>query len=263
VVEVEAVRHAPDDGTRPPIGVPSGTLSVPLGSMPAARRSSAAPAFAGFRPEATDFLVALALNNDRAWFQPRKAQYERLLKEPLEALCVALADRFAARGIPLVADPRRSPFRIHRDVRFSRDKRPYKTNIGAGFPWAGEGDTSAGGYFHLQPGETFVGGGMWHPERTWLQAWRRAVDQRPQEIHAVLDEPRFVATFGAVGGDRLSRAPSGYPADHPEIELLRHKDVTFGRRLTDAEVRSARLPDRIAELLEPAVPVMRLLATIG
>ena len=82
----------------------------------------AAQPFAGFTPEAIQFLTDLAQNNDRAWFQPRKADYERLLKEPLEALCVALADRLAARNIPLDADPKRSPFRIYRDVRFSRDK---------------------------------------------------------------------------------------------------------------------------------------------
>ena len=80
--------------------------------------------FTGFRPEAIQFLVDLAENNDRAWFQPRKADYERLLKEPLQALIAALAERFEARGIPLRADPAKSPFRIYRDVRFSKDKSP-------------------------------------------------------------------------------------------------------------------------------------------
>lgn len=86
----------------------------------------AAPPFTGFTPEAIQFLADLAENNDRSWFQPRKAAYERLLKEPMEALCAALAERFADRGIPLLADPKRSPFRIYRDTRFSRNKDPYK-----------------------------------------------------------------------------------------------------------------------------------------
>ena len=81
--------------------------------------------FTGFAPEATDFLAELAQNNDRAWFQPRKAEYERLLKGPMEALVAALAERFEARGIPLRADPKRSIFRIYRDTRFVRDKSPY------------------------------------------------------------------------------------------------------------------------------------------
>ena len=103
----------------------------------------------GFEPDALQFLADLAENNERAWFQPRKADYERLIKEPFEALCVALADRFAARGLPLLADPARSPFRIYRDVRFSKDKSPYKTAQGAQFPWQGasaDGPHAASGW---------------------------------------------------------------------------------------------------------------------
>ena len=122
--------------------------------------------FTGFSPEALQFLADLAANNDRAWFKPRKARYEELLKEPLETLCVALADRFDDLRLPLEADPKRSPFRIYRDVRFSRDKSPYKTSQGADFPWndsPGDLDRprgAVGGYFHLEPGNIFVGGGM-------------------------------------------------------------------------------------------------------
>ena len=108
----------------------------------------ATPAFTGFRPEAIQFLADLASNNDRAWFQPRKGEYERLLKEPLEALIAALAERFEARGIPLRADPAKSPFRIYRDVRFSKDKSPYKTNIGASFPWVADEPADGGARSH-------------------------------------------------------------------------------------------------------------------
>jgi uncharacterized protein (TIGR02453 family) len=83
-----------------------------------------APTFTGFRPDALQFLADLAEHNDRAWFQPRKAEYERLLKEPMEALVAALDERFAARGIPLQAGPKRAVFRIYRDTRFSKDKSP-------------------------------------------------------------------------------------------------------------------------------------------
>ena len=218
--------------------------------------------FSGFRPEAIQFLADLAANNDRAWFQPRKADYERLLKGPLEALCVALADRFAEKGLPLSADPNRSPFRIYRDVRFAKDKSPYKTNIGAAFRWSGEGDGDPGGYFHLEPGEAFVGGGMWHPEKASLDAFRRLLDTDPGRVHAIIDEPVFVATFGKLNGDRLSRVPQGFDKDHPEAELLKLKDMTFGHRLSDADVYSADLPDRLVASLAKAVPVMRMLATL-
>ena len=241
--------------------------------MPAVATS----AFTGFRPEAIQFLADLAAHNDRAWFQPRKADFERLLKEPLEALCSALAERFAARGIPLRADPARSPFRIYRDVRFSRDKSPYKTNVGASFPWAeGEGSgggarggessaagsTGVGGYFHLAPGEVFFGGGMWHPEPARLAAFRRTVADQPGRVHDALEDPGFVEWFGSIGGDRLKRTPTAFPADHPEADLLRLKDVVFSRRLSDDEAASPDLPDRLADGLAAATPVFRLLAEI-
>jgi len=144
-------------------------------------------AFDGFRPEALDFLVELALNNDRSWFGPRKAEYEALLKTPLERLCTALDGEFRARGLPLSADPARSPFRIYRDVRFAKDKSPYKTNVGASFPWTGEGG-GVGGYFHLEPGHVFVGGGMWHPAPPRLAAWRAAVSEDPERVHGAIDD---------------------------------------------------------------------------
>jgi uncharacterized protein (TIGR02453 family) len=89
----------------------------------------AAPSFAGFSPDAIQFMADLAQNNDRAWFQPRKADYERLVRDPMEALMVALGERFEARGIPLHADPKRSPFRIYRDTRFSKDKSAYHNMV--------------------------------------------------------------------------------------------------------------------------------------
>ncbi len=219
--------------------------------------------FTGFSRAAIDFLAELAANNDRTWFQPRKADYERLVKQPLEALCVALADRLAARSVPLRSDPSKSPFRIYRDTRFSKDKSPYKPYASANFPWVDGESTGPGGYFHLQPGEVYIGGGMWHPEPARLAAWRAMVAGDPAAVHRAIDDPRFVATFGDVHGDSLKRTPAGFPADHPEAELLKLKDVTFGRRLSDAEALSPDLPDTLAAAFADAVPVFRLLAGLG
>jgi uncharacterized protein (TIGR02453 family) len=220
-------------------------------------------AFAGFSREALQFLVDLAAHNERAWFTPRKAEYERLLKHPLEALCVELGARFAERGIPLVADPARSPFRIYRDTRFSKDKSPYKPYVSASFPWreGGPGGYS-GGYFSLRPGEIYLGGGMYHPEPPVLAAWRAAVAARPADVHAALDDPGFVGAFGHVDGERFKRTPTGFPADHPDAELLKLKDVTFSRQLSDAEALSAGLPNILADGFAAALPVLRLLASL-
>ena len=231
-----------------------------------------ASAFSGFQPQALHFLIELALNNDRAWFQPRKAEYERLLKEPLEALCAALGERFEARGIPLRADVR-SPFRIYRDVRFSKDKSPYKTHVSASFPWAPDGAPAlprsrtesvhhVGGYFHFEPDEGYVGGGMWHPERPVLDAWRALVAKNPKRVHAAIDDRAFVKEFGEVGGESLVRVPPGYAKDDPNAELLKLKDVTFGRRVSDEEVLSSKLPDTLTDAFAKAEPVFRLLASL-
>jgi len=233
----------------------------------------AAKPFAGFTPQAIQFLTDLAENNDRAWFQPRKADYERLLKEPLEALCAALAERFAARGIPLQADPKRSPFRIYRDTRFSKDKSPYKIHLDASFPWvetAGEGgnqvDAGAhgnGGYFNFQPGEMYAGGGMWMAEKPRLDALRQAIVETPDRVREAIEEPAFTEWFGGVHThESLKRIPAGYPQDHPMAEMFRWKDVVFGRRLSDAEVCSPGLPDLLADGYTTALPVFRFLATL-
>ena len=233
----------------------------------------AAPPFTGFRPEAVDFLAELAQHNDRDWFQPRKAEYEQLLKAPMEALVAALGDRFEERSIPLHADPKRSIFRIYRDTRFSKDKSPYKTHAAASFPWmepiAGtlqvvDGAAHAnGGYFNFQPGGMYVGGGMWMPDKPRLDAFRRAIVEDPDRVRAALEEPGFVAAFGSVSAhEHLKRLPPGLPADHPMADLFLFKDVVFGRPMSDDEVLSPSLPDILADAYAAGMPVFRLLATI-
>jgi uncharacterized protein (TIGR02453 family) len=231
--------------------------------------------FTGFRPEAIDFLAELAANNDRAWFQPRKAEYERLLKTPLEELCVAVEAEFRARDLPLHADATKSPFRIYRDTRFSRDKSPYKTHVAASFRWIGDADPergrshtenvhASGGYVHLQPGEIFVGGGVWHPDSAWLKGFRDRVANRTDEFRAIVEAPEFVEAFGSVSddGESLKRVPAGYSPDHPAADILRKKNVTFGRRLSDEDAFSPRLPSILADAFAVGTPLMRYLASI-
>ncbi len=228
--------------------------------------------FTGFRPEAIEFLADLAQNNDRGWFQPRKADYERLLKEPMEDFVAALAERFAAHRLPLQADPKTSIFRIYRDTRFAKDKSPYKTHMGASFPWVEEsgGDASIshtehrnGAYFHLQPGENFAGGGMWHASKPLLDAFRQSILDDEQRVRDALEDPAFIAEFGPVEShDTLKRVPPGFPPDHPMADMLRYKDIVFGRRLSDDEVYSPGLPDILARAYATATPVFRFLSNL-
>ena len=150
---------------------------------------------------------------------------------------------------------------------------PYKTNVAVSFPWAGPDATGAdvadrgphgvGGYFHFSPGEIYVGGGMWHPEKPRLDAFRRLIVDDPRRVHEAIEDPAFVSHFEKISGDRLQRVPSGFPADHPDAELLKLKDVTFGRRLSDDDALSPELPDIVADDFAAAVPVMRLLASLA
>jgi uncharacterized protein (TIGR02453 family) len=195
----------------------------------------------------------------------------------MEAMIAALAERLRERGVPMLADPKRAPFRIYRDTRFSKDKSPYKAHLGATFPWiggSGEVPTAGGdhaerahgngGYFHLEPGEMYVGGGMWQMDRPRLDAFRSTVRDDPEQVRAALEDPTFVAWFGhAHGHDELKRYPPGYPQDHPLARMFLWKDVVFGRRLADDEVTSPDLPDHLAEGYASAAPVFRFLATLG
>lgn len=236
-----------------------------------AASAAAEPApFRGFTREAITFLADLAEHNDRAWFQPRKADYERLLKAPLEALCAALDVRFRELGIPLSADPATSPFRIHRDVRFSKDKSPYKTNLAASFPATADRDRpgdrhsygGVGGYFSFGPGRMYVGGGRWQPTPATMAAWRALVVERNADLRAALDAPAFVSTFGRLTGEAYKRVPSDAPADHADAELLKLRQILFSRQLSDRDVLSPRLTDTIATSFVAALPLMRLLATL-
>ena len=234
-------------------------------------------AFTGFEPEAIQFLVDLAENNSREWFQPRKAEFERLIKRPMEELCVALEEEFRARDIPLHADPARSPFRIYRDTRFSKDKTPYKTAAAASFSWAGDGVGRDGrALAHGErPRERRL---LPPPAGRDLRGWRRvapgqgvarrvpAADRgRPRTASSGSSRRRRSwSTFGAVSddGESLKRVPPGYPADHPAADLLRKKNVTFGRRLSDDEALSPSLPTLLADTFATGTPLLRYLASL-
>jgi uncharacterized protein (TIGR02453 family) len=119
-----------------------------------------------------------------------------------------------------------------------------------------------GGYFHMAPGEVYIGGGIWHPPAAKLAAFRAALVSDPTTVHRRIEEEPFVATFGQISGDKLKRVPPGFPTDHPEAELLKHKDLTFGRRLADEDVMGPQLVDLITDSFAAAAPVLRWLAAL-
>ncbi|HVK37560.1 MAG TPA: DUF2461 domain-containing protein [Candidatus Kapabacteria bacterium] len=204
------------------------------------------PPFPGFDREAFRFLKDLAKNNDRAWLTPeRKAIYQTHLLEPARQLLGELRTRFAAEGLPFVPDPKTGIMRLYRDTRFSKDKRPFKTNLGATVPFAGEGRDGLGNYLHIAPGECFYGGGAWSVEPVQLKRLRAAIDRDPERLRGIL--ARLETSFAPVEGESLKRAPAGYDESHPAIDLLKMKQMFATRRFDDALAGSPGLVDWLVE----------------
>src|ERR1700757_530909 len=165
--------------------------------------------FAGFRPAAFAFLSELRNNNDPAWFKPRKVIYEAEVLAPFRELIAAVGAAVQEAGLPLVGDPQRAIFRIYRDVRFSADKRPYKTHAGAVLTRSGNKRDPGLLYLHVAPGESMVAAGFWHPEPGLLTRLRRAIFDDPD---AFLEMAGRLAAAGhpVMSGERLTRPPRGF-----------------------------------------------------
>jgi uncharacterized protein (TIGR02453 family) len=222
--------------------------------------------FAGFRPAALTFLRSLKRNNTREWFQAHRDDYEREVRAPLAALVEELDVRFAELAPEIVGDPKRSLFRIHRDDRFSSDKSPYKTNAACWFyhgdAGRGVGSTTphggAGFYFHMEPGGSMIGGGIWMPPRPTLARLREQIDENHRALARLLADPALKKRFGGLDeASMLTRMPRGYADTHPAAALLRHQSYTVGRSLSDAELFSPKLPDLLARDFARILPLVR------
>jgi uncharacterized protein (TIGR02453 family) len=185
-----------------------------------------------------DFLSALKANNTREWFAENKPRYEQVAAEFL-ALADAILKQLA-QATPAFTNQKAKEcvFRIYRDTRFSKDKTPYKTHLGAYFCEGGKQSPLAGYYLHIQPGESFVAGGCWMPPAPLLQAIRQEIDYNAAEFRAIVESPEFINRFGKLSGESLKTTPKGYPADHPEIEYLRKKSFVAIQQITDQQVIS-------------------------
>lgn len=224
--------------------------------------------FAGFRAAARTFLRRLRRHNDRDWFAEHRPTYEVEVRAPLAALVEEVDVRLASIAPEIVGDPRRSLFRIHRDVRFSADKSPYKTSAACWFFHAGAGrgvgsaTTAHGGagfYFEFGPTTSSIGGGIWMPPRPTLGMIRARIGEEHEPLARLLGAPALRRYGGLAEDAMLARMPRGYDAAHPAASLLRHQSFTVGRELTDEELFSARLPDVLARDFARILPLVRWL----
>jgi uncharacterized protein (TIGR02453 family) len=196
------------------------------------------------------FLRGLAKNNRKEWFEAHRAEYEEHVKEPMAGLVREMDLRMAKFAPEMVGDPKRSMFRINRDIRFSNDKSPYKTHVAAWF-FHGGGSSKvgreahgggAGFYFHLQPRASMVGGGVWMPPRPALLRLRAAIAADPRGFEKLVLAPRLLKRLRGLSEEAmLKRVPRGFEQDHPAGRWLRFQSFTLGRSITDAEATSGRL----------------------
>jgi uncharacterized protein (TIGR02453 family) len=223
---------------------------------------SSYPPFKGFPKEALEFLRKLKRNNNRPWFQAHRAEYEEFVRFPMQTLINDLAQVMSEIAPEVEFHPTKSIFRIYRDVRFSKNKAPYKTNIAASFevrPRGGPTETP-GLYVGIEPGETWVGGGLYMPTAPQLKAIRRSIAEKPDEWLAVVEAPRFKKAFGGIDGEKLSRAPLGYEPGHPMIEHLKQKQFYAGVSLDDAACQSPRFLKKVQGVFTDLMPLIRWLA---
>jgi uncharacterized protein (TIGR02453 family) len=207
-----------------------------------------------------DFLSGLALNNHRDWFEANRKEYEAS-KRDVEGLVGQLLPRMAEfdgslRGIEAKA----SLFRIFKDVRFSKDKSPYKTNMGAWMAGGGKHSASAGYYLHVEPGDkSFLAGGSYMPPANILKSIREAIDYDHEGLMQILEDKNFVRLFGKLEGETVRTSPKGYDKNHPAIDLLRHKSLVATKKISDQELTSASFAEHAIMVFREVLPLNEFL----
>lgn len=213
-----------------------------------------------FTQDTLAFLRALKRNNDREWFRERKAEYERVVRQPMVEFIERMALDLPHFAPDLVASPKVSLYRVYRDTRFSKDKSPLKTHIAAIFPHRGlSKHGGAGLYFHVAPDQVFIGGGSYMPDPRQLYRVRRHMADNLPRLLDIVDAPAFRKSFGAIRGERLQRVPSGFPKDHPAAEYLRLKQFLAGCERPASFATGPRVYSALLRLFERLAPLIAFL----
>ncbi len=202
------------------------------------------PPFPGFDKVGMRFLKELKADNSREWLTPeRKEIYTNHLLEPMKMLLSELRGRFRDEGLPFTPSPRRDIFRLYRDTRFSKDKRPFKTHIGAAIPFAEEGKEGIGNYLHIEPGSCFYGGGAYFIDGPGLKRLRAAVAADHDHLREIIRD--IEKNVGPLEGAKLKRGPVGFDRDHPALDLLLYTQMWASKSFPDKLAASRELVDWI------------------
>jgi uncharacterized protein (TIGR02453 family) len=204
-----------------------------------------------------NFLSGLKKNNSRDWFNKNRKEYEAA-RDNFEKFVQEVIDRIV-KFDPILKGLEARPciFRINRDTRFASDKSPYKANFGAFIVRGGRknGDKFTGYYVHIEPGKSFIAGGAYMPPSPWLNGIREKITLEPEKIKKILASKEFIKFYGQLEGEKLKSAPRGYSADHPQIELLKHKSYLVMHDLKDNEVIKADFQDFVVEASKAMKPL--------
>jgi uncharacterized protein (TIGR02453 family) len=207
--------------------------------------------------ETLNFFKTIEENNNKPWFESNRTLYEAAKANYLKFMEDLLPK---IRNIDQIVekDLKKYPSRIHRDIRFSKDKSPYKNNISSLIER--ELDyKKCPFYIQIQPNGSFIGGGVYQPEPPLLKRVRQEIDYNSSELHKIIGKPSFKDMFGKITGDTLIRPPKGYDEDNPNIELLKLKNYIVHKNFTDEEVMSTKFTDRLAETYREALPFFKFL----
>ena len=202
------------------------------------------------------FLKQLAKNNRKEWFDENRKTYEAA-KTEFEALVKVVIDKAIVYD-PLLAglEAKKCMFRINKDVRFSKDKSPYKQNMGASINPGGKKSMIPGYYLHVEPGKSFLAGGCWQPMPEMLAAIRQEIDYNAKDFRKILAAKDFKNYFGGLSEeDKLKTAPKGYDKDHEDIDLLQHKSFIAVHELTDAQVLDKNFPAYVSKVFKAMLPL--------
>jgi uncharacterized protein (TIGR02453 family) len=206
-----------------------------------------------------EFLKGLEKNNNRKWFQAHRKQYEEARAEVLAFVEILVAEigKFDPDLGPV--NPKSALFRINRDIRFSRDKSPYKTNFGAFISRDGKKSGYAGYYFHIDPSGCFIAGGIYHPEPEVLKKVRQEIFENPEEFLEIILDETFRDYFGEMYDERLKTPPRGFPKEFAHIDLLRYKSYLVSRDLPDRLLNGEGLLEEIIRGMHLAYPLVRFI----
>ncbi len=206
----------------------------------------------GIDSKTISFLQEVRMNNNRDWFTSNKDKYEFAHQNMIE-FADGVLNELSKFDVIETATGKKSLMRIYRDVRFSKDKSPYKSHWGGGFKRA-TASRRGGFYFHIEPGASFVGGGFWGPNKDDLLHIRKQLDQDADPLREVINSKNFKNVFGELKGEKLKSAPKNFDKDHPNIDLLRYKQFVVSRSFSDAEIRKSDFGSEVAKTFKGMLP---------